>query len=527
MILYIFFVLNTYMMSNMVKDRYFYEIYWIFLITRYHIYKINNFHDCCTKKISKINKLGEEEIIIESTIIKPFKNELFYGCIICGKYHFCETSKKNCPLIVTNEHNVCIYSGKVVSNVDMVMGKFSDEQNFSNEAIIIKDRKKDVILKKRSMPNINGNKIDYYGNNNTNNNNNMNYKKQNNLANKVLLLSSINKKEKNDNQAIVDKMKFKMKRGIKNDMDIDNNPSQQQHNQQQQQQQIKDFYDFDLKESKESKECDGIDSLENNIINPLSIDSKRILNKYFFFIEDFIKKIYKPEICKRNNCKKKKIQYNEIISSSSSLSFSNLCINNGFFQIFDQKIHQEIENIKVLCNNIDNILLKFQKNIKSIKYEINHKEFNQVIYKIIGLVYNSPFMYNLIIEFIDKSKEKDINYSKKISKLGIDHSMIIALKIIDISKICNSLICDLFTENFFMSDFQGFNILIWGKVNWLIDKKTNEWILLNYLGKLNESIHYKSIFYSDFTKNSNLIISCLKSYNNSPLWIKNELFFVK
>jgi len=497
-------------MSHIIKDRYFYEIYWIFLITNYHIYKIDNFHDCCTKKISKINKFGEEEIIVESTIIKPLKNKLFYGCIKCGKYHFCETSKKNCPLIVTHEHNVCIYSGKVVSNVDMVMGKFSDEHNFSNEAITVKNIKKEIIIKKRSMPNINGNKVNYYDNNNNNNNNNNYKKQQHNLSNRILLLP-VNKKEKNDNQATVDKMKLKMKRGIKNDIDIDNLH-------------IKDFYDFDLKESKESKECDGIDSLENNIINPLSIDSKRILNKYFFFIEDFIKEIYKPEItCKKIQCRNKKIiEFNEII-----IPLSNLCINNGFFQIFDQKIHQEIENIKVLCNNIDNILLNFQKGFKINKYDINHIEFNQVIYRIIGLVYNSPFMNNLIQEFIEKSKEKNLNYSKKISKLGIDHYMIIALKIIDISKICNSLICDLFTENFYMSDFQGFNILIWGRVNWLIDKKTNEWILLNYIGKLNETIKYKSIFYSDFTKNSNLIISCLKSYNNSPLWIKNELFFVK
>jgi hypothetical protein len=478
------------------KSKYLCEIYWLFFLTKYGIYKINHFHDCCSKKVSTLNKYGEEVINTEISIIKPFHDELFYGCIKCGKYHFCESSK-SCPVIITNEYKVCIFSGKVVSNVDMVMGKFKDEMNFKDEAIISKDLKKGVIvIKKRALPEIKGNKTNYYQNNPIYSN------KMNHLndSSSNLLIFPV-KKEKNDAKSIADKEKLKMKRGNKNICEKNI---------------ILD--DFDLKESSDSKESD-LDYYDNNLSNPVYIDSKKILNKYFLFIEEMINVISQESTCNKKNCKNN----NQLIEQSKHhiiINNNNLCLTNGFFQKFDQKINQEIESIMSDLNNIDQMALKLDKTFKKSNETIlNFKEFYKIIIRIIGLIYDSPWMNYSIQQFKTKSKDKNINFAKKILKLDMDYKLIIATKIIDIQKICNSLFFDLFIENFYISDYQGFNILIWGKIPFLIQQRSKELMILDDLSHKG----YKTLFNRDYSKTSNLIISCLKSYPNPPLWLKSKI----
>lgn len=75
----------------------------------HEIYNVVNTHQCFNEK--------------PRTIIRPFKEESnFYGCIKCGKYHFCYHSHHTCDSIaptldINNNMPTCAYSGQTIRNV--------------------------------------------------------------------------------------------------------------------------------------------------------------------------------------------------------------------------------------------------------------------------------------------------------------------------------------------------------------------------------------------------------------------------
>lgn len=100
---------------------------WLEWLGREHaVYNVDNAHQCFNEK--------------PRAIIKPFKEENnFYGCVLCGKYHFCYHSHHTCDSIaptmdINNNMPTCAYSGQTIKNVhNEVIGNYNDVVLFHSD----------------------------------------------------------------------------------------------------------------------------------------------------------------------------------------------------------------------------------------------------------------------------------------------------------------------------------------------------------------------------------------------------------
>lgn len=83
------------------------------------VYNVTNTHQCFNEK--------------PRSIVRPFKEENnFYGCLKCGKYHFCFNSHQTCDSIaatmdINNDRPTCAYSGQTIMGVhNEVIGNYND-----------------------------------------------------------------------------------------------------------------------------------------------------------------------------------------------------------------------------------------------------------------------------------------------------------------------------------------------------------------------------------------------------------------
>ncbi len=92
----------------------------------YSIYNVDNKHQCFNE--------------FPRSIIRPFREENnFFGCVKCGKYHFCFHSHHTCDSIaptmdINNNMPTCAYSGQTIKNVhNEVIGNYSDVVRFHSD----------------------------------------------------------------------------------------------------------------------------------------------------------------------------------------------------------------------------------------------------------------------------------------------------------------------------------------------------------------------------------------------------------
>ena len=446
------------------------ELTWIFYLgIEKNKFFVDKNHNCRFKKFDILDeKTGNFIEKNENFIIKPFPNiNNFYGCTYCGKYHFCERSIKKCPLINTFDTKVCIFSGRVVSETQLVLGRWEDEELCKKESILNHNEnfiKNNIIKKKipllnnniklfnKDQENIKISKEESNKNDNNNNNNNNNDKG-------VIFFSKPKSSEsiKKDNNF---------------DMDIDNKN-------------ITTKNDFSFK---------GIDYGQ---INPINIEFQNVLNEYFSFldkkIEDSLDILTSFHLTCKKNCLGLLQNYN---INNNNIIYHNLCENNAFLNKFEHFIK----------NNIENILIQLQIDDDSIF--IKKEYYYKIISKILVLIYNSKYMNQKINKYKSKQKNRyiDINTYKN---FNIDNRLIIAFKIVTITELCESLLLDCLLSNYFINNINGINNLIWLEDRWLIEqrKKPNNCNLFDSFKK----------------KISKLIFDCLRCYHNYPLWLKSNL----
>lgn len=118
---------------NKVKNKYeeAIQFQWIHLIARkYSIFNIDNSHQCFSTQSSISNNNNNNKHLSHqphstgisrksnSSIITPFPVVApnFYGCTICGKYHFCNIDRRVCEIVSDELDRIemCRYSGKVL-----------------------------------------------------------------------------------------------------------------------------------------------------------------------------------------------------------------------------------------------------------------------------------------------------------------------------------------------------------------------------------------------------------------------------
>ena len=468
-----------------------YELKWIFKLSKELKFFIDQSHQCNPKKIETFNKYGDLIIKTESFIKKPFKKmNNFYGCTFCGKYHFCENSLKTCPIINNIDNKVCFFSGKIVMGVDFVITYERDIEFKQDNQLFLKRNKCNNIIK-RSLPDLNGNKKCFYENKE-----NIKVLSLNNKNNYLPVFKKLKIENKQQNDILLSKLKSTIEKGpLINEEKLFEDKFFKKFNNNSEI--IKEKYEED-----EDNDNDYIINNNKDQINPIEIEFNFILNKYFSYLDNIINEnlnILKP-LCK-NNCLLLYENNNYYNNNKKDLIFyENICIKNSFYQLFNDSIQK---NIDYLIYNIDN------NSSISIK-----QNYYKIINRIIGLVYNSPNMKKLIKKYIEKSKLSHIE-SNKYSKLNIDGFLIIAFKIADITKLCNSLILNLFLDNYFLQDSIGNNILIWSRDYWLYNKY--------FFNKSTNDI------YNKFDNNiSNLILNSLNSYFknsfNHPNWLRKSIY---
>lgn len=227
-------------------------LHWIFIFCKYNKFHVDNTHDCRPKKHSILTKYGDEKEHIEYFIIKPFHEINFYGCIMCGKYHFCEKSPKICPIINTMDSKVCLFSGSIVSCNQMVVGNWGDEIICDKEAKVIYDKQKTIYLPKKRLPSLNNNMRPFYENNS---NIKLSNKINNNNINNLITLKKIK-------QEPISKMKLEISSGPKFSSD-----------------------DTIIENTQDYNNFKGIDTDQ---VNPIIVNFRDTLDDYFSYLDDYL-----------------------------------------------------------------------------------------------------------------------------------------------------------------------------------------------------------------------------------------------
>ena len=438
-------------------------LHWIFEFCKYNKFSVDQSHDCRPKKLSFMDKFGYEQERTEFFIIKPFNGFNFYGCTLCGKYHFCEKSSKICPLINTADSKVCLFSGSVVSSTQMVVGHWNDEIIFDKESKVIYEKQKSLFVPKKRLPSLSNNMRPF-------NEHNKNIKLSNeyniNINNLVTL--------KKIKQEPCSKMKAEITSGpvFSTDENID-------------------MLQDDDNSINNKKEYNNFKGLDNDQTNPINVYFKDTLDEYFNYLDDYINNnltILQMNKC-NNNCS------NNLNNGINNIQiYNNLCEKNGFYTLFGENI----------SNDIESILYSIDSNSYNT---INKKYYIKMTTRIISLVYDSLVMKKKIDNYINtKCKSIEIQCSKKLST---DNILIIAFRIADIKKLCYSLLLDCFLETFFITLYNGLNLPIWIKDKWLSEQS---------------KINNNNIFNKIDKKISNLIYDCLSSYNKNGFWLRNTLY---
>lgn len=90
------------------------------------VYNVINTHQCFNEN--------------PRTIIRPFYEESnFYGCLKCGKYHFCYNSHHTCDSVaptqdINNNMPTCAYSGRTIRNVhNEVIGNYTRSESLKSD----------------------------------------------------------------------------------------------------------------------------------------------------------------------------------------------------------------------------------------------------------------------------------------------------------------------------------------------------------------------------------------------------------
>jgi hypothetical protein len=175
---FLFFKKNAKIMRQSKTENSLIYLWLIFIQTHYGIYRVDNRHECHrernrTKKEKNHNLIEEDDDMMklkrmrqkggqnknaeskmkglkyngeeeeatqeeeEETIIRPFQwAPHFYGCIRCGRYHFCRRKESECEILLgeTDGQMLCAYSGHLLKeSTTYCIGHFSGERNLDNE----------------------------------------------------------------------------------------------------------------------------------------------------------------------------------------------------------------------------------------------------------------------------------------------------------------------------------------------------------------------------------------------------------
>lgn len=392
-------------------------LYWIFELCKLNKFSVDQTHDCRPKKIRFFDKFGFEQERTDFFIVKPLNNIEFYGCLQCGKYHFCEKSSKDCPLINTPDSKVCLFSGSVISSTQMVVGHWNDEVIFEKESKVIYEKQKSLCIHKKRLPSLSSNMRPF------------------NENNKNIRLSNNNNKSINN---FITLKKIKQEPRTKYKSEITSGPI---------------FASYDDDDNKDmnlddKKEYNNFKGLDNDQTNPVYVNFNDTVDDYFKYLDDFIDD--NISILQLNNNNTQSITVN----NGNQQIYNNICEKNGFFNLFGDNIKNDVESILF---SIDN------------SATIDKNYYIKMTTRIISLIYDSLFMKKKIEDYTTtKCKSIEIQSTKKLSS---DNILIIAFKIADIKKLCYSLLLDCFLETFFMSLYNGLNLPIWIGDKWLYEQR--------------------------------------------------------
>lgn len=437
------------------EDKFDIILFWIFELCKLNKFVVDQNHDCRPKKISFLDKYGYEQEKTEFFIIKPFNGVNFYGCLFCGKYHFCEKSPNDCPLINTPDSKVCCFSGGVVSSTQMVVGHWNGEVIFDKESKVIYEKQKSLYIHKKRLPALNNNMVPF-------NSHNKNIRLSNNKPiNNFITLKKMKQEPRTKYKAAISSGPIFSSYDDNMDIDDDNN---------------------------NKKEYNNFKGLDTDQINPINVYFKDTLDDYFSYLDDYINEnILTLQL---TDC------FHNTNNNTTLVLYNNICEKHGFYSLFGDNIVNDVESVLY--------------NIDSTNYNIIDKTYYiKMTTRIISLVYDSLFMRKKIDDYVNtKCKSIEIQSSMK---LATDNVLIIAFKIADIKKLCYSLLLDCFLETFFISLYNGLNLHIWVRDKWLYNQsKINNNGIFNKFDKKISNLIYDCL--SSYNKNGYWIRNTI--YNN-------------
>lgn len=107
------------------------------LENRFQLFNVHNKHDCLREHHEERVRAARTHQPPQPVVVQPFLSVCdFYGCVRCGKYHFCRTRRESCPLITdrVDKQKTCAYSGRLLPIQDNLEGTFDDDRRADKEA---------------------------------------------------------------------------------------------------------------------------------------------------------------------------------------------------------------------------------------------------------------------------------------------------------------------------------------------------------------------------------------------------------
>lgn len=441
---------------------------WIFRLSKIMVFNIDKHHICTPKIKTTVDKRGEFLTVSEKSIElhSTYKNN-FYGCIKCGKYHYCIKNIKKCPIIKREDKHICLFSGYTVENMEYV-DKYEAINNFLKESTFLNKGKEYTAKKKNEKQKVNSeDKLSY-----------------------VYI--------KND----LEEGPLNVEEGKNNEINLNYKA-------------IANFSQcFDDILQNDKKSTHNSYSQMDDQLNPVNCDFKPILNHYFSYLDEDLSVIIDNLTPHFKKCPFKCFENKETIPKDINHSYLKLCENNRFYQKNEHNVNKEIDLIFGIIEENERL---YYKN-KNVEYEcnVNKEEYYKPILSIIGLVYNSNVMHREFNKLYNK-----INTDKIVDTIcDIDYEMFLTMKILDYKKMCRSLLLHLFLNDYMLKDNNGYNIFIWCKDHKLYEKSIHEKQLHE-----NNEIGYKNIFFDNSYKTtSKSIKQALNEYHIYPLWLKSQIF---
>lgn len=113
---------------------------WFQLIEKHCLlYNVSNGHDCirADREEKELARLARREP--HPIVVQPFPSvSTFFGCLVCGKYHLCRSTRESCVIICdsVDKRQSCAYSGNILPVQDnLVVANFDEDRRTETEAI--------------------------------------------------------------------------------------------------------------------------------------------------------------------------------------------------------------------------------------------------------------------------------------------------------------------------------------------------------------------------------------------------------